>query len=87
MKRCSDLEWKLVFLQLVQVLRNVLEECFKGEVKDNFVYSGGLEAYSNKVPILSRCHMKDSKGCNASITGLRYSPSFSLQFHIQVSSF
>ena len=36
MKRCSDAKCQLVFLQMVRVLRKLLEKCFEGKVKNTF---------------------------------------------------
>ena len=38
MKRCPDLKYEFVFLQMSLVLRNHLETCFGRKVKDTLVY-------------------------------------------------
>ena len=48
MKRCPDLKYKLVFLQMALVLRKHLETCFGKKVKDLLVYSSKpkLDSYN-----------------------------------------
>ena len=45
--RCSDPKFELVFVQLVRVLRKLLEACFSDEVKDAFAYPGELKTGAN----------------------------------------
>ena len=69
---------RVSFSQLVRVLRKLLEKCFRGEVKDTFVYPGELGTDSRNASLLSGCYTQDLKDCNANITGLQNFPPFSL---------
>ena len=71
MERCSDPKYELVFPQLVRGLRKLLEKCFRGGVKDTFLYSGELKTVSNFTSLLSGYYRHHLKGYSASITGLR----------------
>ena len=47
MKRCTDPKYELVFPQFLRGLRNLLEKCFRGDVKDTFLHSSELETDLN----------------------------------------
>ena len=50
-KPCSDPTRELVFPQLVRGLRKLQEKCFRGELKDYFVYLGELKTDSNSLAV------------------------------------
>ena len=58
-KRCPDPKCVFVFLQLVRLLKKLLEKCFRGEVKYTFVYPGELKTDSNNALLLCGCYRQD----------------------------
>ena len=72
MKRCFDPKCSIVFPQLIQVLRKLLEKRFRGAKKDTFIYPGEPKNDSNNISLLSGCHgaRHDLEECSTNMTGL-----------------
>ena len=48
MKRCPDLKYEPVFLQMARISREHPETCFGGKMRDTFVYCRTLKLDLNK---------------------------------------